>query len=139
MNVYKQLETIITYGVKDNPLPYKKGNSIRIGKLVIRESKTQGYIIFDCENNKQVDVVSSLRGALAMSILYMKDRDYKTVKVLDQKYFKHYNDAVFYKETIKKTSSESRKMLLEDRLDIAQCTIDSVSKSLEDIIFDNKR
>jgi hypothetical protein len=138
-NVYKQLEAIIYNGIKKTPLPFKKGNSIRIGKIVIRESKTQGYIIFDCENGLQIDVASSLRGAIAMSKLYLMNQDITKIKYLDRKYSKYYNDSIFYKASLKNASNESRKIVIEDRLDIAEDEMYSISQSLESIIFDNKR
>lgn len=137
--IYNQLETIIYNGIKKTPLPYKKGNSIRIGKVIIRESKTKGYILFDCEQNAQIDVADSLRGALAISKLYINNKTFKDIKQLDRRYSKYYNDSIFYRASIKKTTNEFRKSLLEDRLDIAEATMNTLSMSLEDIIFDNKR
>jgi len=138
-NNYKHLESIIYNGIKRNPLPIKRGNSIRIGKIIIRESNTKGYILFDSELNKQIDIAESLRGALAISKLYLNNKDYKSIKPLDMKYIKHYNDAIFYKSSIKNTTDEFRKNVIEQRLEIAEETMNVVSKSLEDIIFDNKR
>jgi hypothetical protein len=137
--VYKQLETIIYNGIKKTPLPFKKGNSIRIGKIVIRESKTQGYIIFDCENSMQVDIASSLRGAIAMSKLYLMNKDISKIKCLDRKYSKYYNDSIFYKASLKNANDQTRKIVIEDRLDIAEDEMYSISQSLESIIFDFKR
>ena len=34
-------------------IPHQKGNSIRIGKYVIRENKS-GFLIYDCEINKWI-------------------------------------------------------------------------------------
>lgn len=138
-NVYKQLESIIYNGIKKTPLPYKKGNSIRIGKVVIRESKRQGYILFDVDQGVQIDIADTLRGALAIAKLYLSNKDYKNIKYLDQKYSKHYNDSIFYKATLSKTDNQSRKIVIEDRLEIAEAAMDVASQSLEDIIFDNKR
>lgn len=137
--VYNQLETIIYNGIKKTPLPIKKGNSIRIGKIAIRESKTLGYILFDCEQHAQIDVADSLRGALAITKLYLKNKDFKEIKSLDRRYSKYYNDSIFYRASLKKTTSDSRKMLLENKLEIAEDTMYMLSRSLEDIIFDNKR
>lgn len=139
MNAYNQLQSIIENGIKNNPLPYRKGNSIRIGKIAIRESESHGYIIFDCELQQKVDIVGSLRGAIAVSKQYMQKQDYNYVKFLDKKYLKFLNDSIFYRATLAKTKDPMRKNVARDRLDIAEDEMLAVAKSLEDIIFDNKR
>jgi hypothetical protein len=139
MNAYKQLQSIIDNGIKNNPLPYRKGNSIRIGKIVIRESSTQGYIIFDSELSQKVAIAGSLRGAIAVAKKYMQNQDYQQAKFLDMRYVKYLNDSVFYKETVAKSKDPVRKFIAQDRLDIAEDEMLATSKSLEDIIFDNKR
>lgn len=138
-NIYKHLESVIYNGIKKNPLPIKKGNSIRIGKIIIRESNVRGYILFDSELNKQIDIADSLRGAIAMTKLYLSQKDFKSIKQLDRKYSKYYNDSIFYKASIKRTHSKTKRVILRNQLEVAQITMETVSKSLEDIIFDNKR
>ena len=60
---FNQLQSIIENGIKNNPLPIKKGNSIRIGKIAIRQSRA-GYLIFDVEDKMKIDQMLSLRGAI---------------------------------------------------------------------------
>lgn len=139
MNAYKQLQSIIDNGIKNNPLPYRKGNSIRIGKIVIRESKAQGYIIFDSDLSEKIAIAGSLRGAIAVAKKYLQNQDYQHAQFLDMRYVKYLNDSVFYKETLSKSKDPVRKLVAQDRLDIAEDEILAISKSLEDIIFDNKR
>lgn len=138
-NIVKQLESIIEYGIRSNPLPYKTGNSIRIGKIAIRHSQKHGYMIYDCECNRSVEVVSSLRGALAIAKSCADPLTIKTIKYLDRKYSKHYNDSVFYRASLNNTTDIFRKSVIQDRLELAEDTMTSIAKSLEDIIFDNKR
>jgi hypothetical protein len=137
-NIYKQLETIIEYGIRSNPLPYKNGNSIRIGKVVIRHSNKHGYIVYDCELNKPIETAHSLRGALAIAKLCDKQKNLSSIKTLDKKYSKYYNDSIFYRSSLKNANDDFRKNVIQDRLEIAEDQMMAVVKSLEDIIFDNK-
>ena len=134
---FSQLQSIIEKGIKNNPLPIKKGNSIRIGKTAIRASRC-GYLVFDVEEKVQVEQLLSLRGALAYTRLYNKDKDIKHVKSLDKQYNKFYNDAQFYQKTVDTTKEISRKLVAETRLEIAYDDLQQITKSLERIIFDNK-
>lgn len=138
-NVYKQLESIIEHGIRNNPLPFKKGNSIRVGKIAIRHSQSNGYVIIDCETNKSLTTALTLRGALALAKSYNKVTELKKIKFLDNKYYKNYNDCIFYKSSIANTSNQIRKAIIQDRLELAEDEMMAVAKSLEDIIFDNKR
>ena len=61
-----ELEAIINKGFEDYPFPYVKGNSIRIGKIVIRSSR-HGYLVYDTECNKQVVQTFSKASAIAIA------------------------------------------------------------------------
>lgn len=138
-NIYKQLETIIEHGIKNNPLPFKKGNSIRVGKIAVRQNRNNNYVVVDIENNKSVGTVLTLRGALALAKSYKKYNELAIIKTLDRKYFKNYNDCIFYKATLAITKDDFKKSIVKDRLEIAEDEMLAMAKSLEDIIFDNKR
>ena len=135
---FSQLQNIIEKGIKNNPLPIKKGNSIRIGKIAIRQSRL-GYLIFDVEYKRQIEVMESLRGAIAVSRLYMKNKDYSHVKNLDKQYNKHYMDSMFFRNTLDKTNDDFKKDITETRLEIAETAMYDVANTLERIIFDLKR
>lgn len=137
-NIYKQLENIIEYGIRSNPLPYKTGNSIRIGKIAVRHSSRHGYMVYDCELNRPIEVAQSLRGALAIAKTCDRPATLKDIKTLDRRYSKHYNDSVFYRSSLKNATDAFRKSVIQDRLDLAEDAMTAVAKSLEDIIFDNK-
>jgi hypothetical protein len=135
-NLAKTLEEIILAGLNNTPLPYKKGNSIRIGPIVIRQSKKQGYIIFDCENQKSIATTFSRVAALAIAKHYKNIHKHSTIKSIDSKIEKFYNDSLFYRNTISKTNDIIKKEITEDRLDLARAEIQSAQNLLEDIIFD---
>ena len=130
-----QLQDIIENGIRNNPMPYRKGNSIRIGAIVVRESKAHGYIIFDAEKNKQIATAYSLAASLAMAKLYMANKPIKNIQILDRKLTKHSNDCLFYKHILNTTSDQSRKNILYDRYYVAKDEIESAKHSLENIIF----
>lgn len=119
-NVVKELEEIIENGLETLPLPIVKGNSIRIGYMVIRKSKN-GYLVYDTKTNLQVARTFSKASAIAIAKCYPKSNSIlKTALELDNIIQKYYNDAVFYKNTIKKTSNEftreTRKIRLQDAI-----------------------
>ena len=49
----KELEEIVVSGLSQVPIPYEKGNSIRVKNIVIRKHKN-GYRIFDISTNKHI-------------------------------------------------------------------------------------
>ena len=61
-----ELEAIINKSFEDFPFPYVKGNSIRIGKMVIRKSK-HGYLVYNTELNKQAGHTFSKASAIALA------------------------------------------------------------------------
>jgi hypothetical protein len=130
-----QLQDIIEKGIRNNPMPYRKGNSIRIGKVIVRESKSHGHIIFDAEKNKQIATAYSLTASLAIAKLHLSDKPIKSIQELDRKLVKHSNDCLFYKHILNSTTDQSRKDIVYDRYYVAKDIIDSVKYSLENIIF----
>lgn len=135
-NLAKTLEEIILTGLNNTPLPYKKGNSIRIGPIVIRQSKQHGYIIFDCKNQTSIATTFSRVAALAIAKHYKNIHKHTTIKSIDNKIEKFYNDSLFYRNTISKTSDVIKKEITEDRLELAQAELQTAQSLLEDIIFD---
>jgi hypothetical protein len=137
-NLVKQLEDIVSAGLNTYPLPYKKGKSIRVGSIAIRHSKTHGYILFDVLARKQVDVTFSKVAALAYAKNY---KDYQTcskILDLDAKLQKHFNDSLFFKNTIETSIDDTRKCVAEARLDMSEAYLIEAHHTLEDIIFESQ-
>ena len=118
-NLAYELEKLITNGSRKYPMPYKKGNSIRLGKVVIR-AKQDGYILFDCEQSEQICMTDSKYGALAAA----------------KKYQKHKNDTAFYKHVMKNASTSLKKEIAGIRLDVSEAYQNNAVYDLETIIFD---
>ena len=105
----EQLESLLDDPYYMGKIPYKKGNSIRIGHYIIRKNKT-GYLIYDCVDNRKVDHFWSKSAALAYVKLDLDGKKLHTeIKRLDKTLEKNQIDAMFYKNTIKKATEEIRK------------------------------
>ena len=134
-SLIKDLEDIVN-SIDFSVIPYKKGNSIRIKKYVIRKSRT-GYNIYDCEHNKLVTKTNFKHSAVAIVRSLIKGKNVvNSLEILDKKLLKHYNDAIFYKDTIKKSKDPFIKETREIRLSIAVEETNIIKQHLEEIIFD---
>lgn len=133
--IIKELENIITNGLEQVVIPYKKGKSIRMKNYIIRES-TQGYRIFDCTENKPVAKTYFKTSAVAIVKNLIAGNDItKETLYLDMQLLKHYNDAIYFKNTIKTSNNrvliESRKA----RLDISLDKTRFIKEKLDNFIF----
>ena len=133
----EQLESLLDDPYYMGKIPYKKGNSIRIGHYIIRKNKT-GYLVYDCVDNKKVDHFWSKSAALAYVKLDVDGKKLHTeIKKLDKTLEKNQIDAMFYRNTIKKASEEIRKSSARVRLDIAEENAYNAKYRLIGLIFDN--
>jgi len=135
-NLAKKLQTLIEKGTAKHPLPLVKGNSIRIGKVVIRYSANKGYLLFDVQEKEQIGLLHSKVGALAAAKQYNQNNDIDVIQFLDKKYQKHDNDCMFHSYFLRNTKDSLRKDIVEMRLEISQAHKNETSKQLESYIFD---
>ena len=117
--ILNDLEEIVNRGLEDSAIPYAKGNSIRIKHIIIRES-SKGYLIYDAKENRQVTRTHFKTTAVAIAKNLAQGNDI-TDKIIqfDTVMLKHYNDAVFYKNSIKKCKDQMTREIRETRLDIS--------------------
>lgn len=135
-NIVEELEQIIEQGLESMPLPYKKGNSIRIGHMIVRYSKKAGYLVYDAKESKQLAKTFCKATALAIAKHMAVGRDIrKSLLELDQLVQKHYNDAVFYKHVIAKTDSEFVKETRSTRLQDAIYRTEMAKHKIDRYIF----
>jgi len=133
----EQLESLLDDPYYMGKIPYKKGNSIRVGHYIIRKNKT-GYLVYDCVDNRKVDHFWSKSAALAYVKLDLDGKKLHTeIKKLDKTLEKNQIDAMFYRNTIKKASEEIRKSSARVRLDIAEENAYNAKYRLIGLIFDN--
>jgi hypothetical protein len=131
----KELQHLIEDKLDPSMFPYQKGNSIRIGKIVVRDSK-KGFLIYDCQENKQVAITFSKTAALALAKSLSKGIN-RTQEVLslDQTIQKNYLDAMFFTNTLKTTKDDFKKDVVLTRLEIAKARTANAKSALDRIIF----
>jgi hypothetical protein len=134
----KELEEIVVHGLTQVPIPYEKGNSIRIKNVVIRKHKN-GYRIFDISNNKHIVTTFTKTAALAIGKTVAEhgsSNDINNIIALDNKVSKHYMDALFAKRTIEISKDTIRIEASEVRFDIATDKAWHSLAQIESYIFD---
>jgi hypothetical protein len=135
--IREELKSLIEEGVKNLPVPYAKGNSIRIGSMVVRSS-SHGHLVYDIEENKKIAHCFSKRAAIAIAKNIAEGRNkniVREVKTIDDMLSKHYNDALFFKHGLYTTKEASRKDILETRLDISMYKVDACKHQLDQFIY----
>ena len=133
----QQLEEIINAGLKALPIPYEKGNSIRIKNIIVRRH-SNGYRIFDCKTNKHIETVFTKTSgvAIAKNLAENMNFDIKHIISLDNDVSKHYNDAIFAKRTMNTAENEDTIATAEIKYDIAVERAWSYLDQIEKFIFD---
>jgi len=133
--VIQQLEDLVNDNVKDVILPYKKGNSIIIGKCIIRKT-VRGYYIFDKIQNKKIAETYCQASALAYGRTYNKNSEQaQEILEIDRMLEKHCNDSMFHQHTLDTTSNSVRADIAEMRLDISKSRAESTRQLLDRYIF----
>ena len=129
------LDEIVNRGLEDSAIPVAKGNSIRIKHIIIRKSP-KGYLIYDAKENRQVvrTYFKTTAVAIAKNLAQGNDITEKAME-FDFAMLKHYNDAVFYKHSIRKSTDPSKRQIREARLDIAIQESRRVRSLLDRFIF----
>jgi len=133
--ILKDLEDIIDQSVIDLDVPQVTPKSIRIKNCVIRKTKHGQYIVFDIKENKSVAVTNFKYTAIALVKNFIKKRSYKDILELDKDLLKHYNDALFYKNSIKNNKDNYYREVRQNRLDIAIQETSHIQKKLDKYIF----
>ena len=134
----KELEEIVVYGLSQVPIPYEKGNSIRVKNIVIRKHKN-GYRIFDISTNKHVVTTFTKTAALAIAKIVGESgnsNDIRDIIALDNKVCKNYMDALFAKRAIETSKDITRIEASEVKFDIATDKAWSSLAQIESYIFD---
>jgi hypothetical protein len=129
------LEEIVNRGLEDSAIPHARGNSIRIKHVIIRKSP-KGYLIYDAKENKQVVRTYFKTTAVAIAKNLAQGIDItETAMEFDDTMLKHYNDAIFYRNSIRNTSDASKREIRETRLDVAIQESQRVRSLLDRYIF----
>jgi hypothetical protein len=132
-----ELEEIITNNIVKYRFPEIKGNSIKIGTLLIRQSKKSGFVIIDTKNNKTIETTYSKIGAIAFSLAVLKKKSCKNILFYDSVIEKNANDSQFYYSVIKNTNEVDRKETLLNRFEESKNKINWARSALDDYILDD--
>jgi len=129
------LEEIVNRGLEDSAIPHQRGNSIRIKHIIIRKSP-KGYLIYDAKENRQIVRTAFKSSAIAIAKNLAQGNDI-TDKLMayDDAMLKHYNDAVFYKHSMKKSKDEASKQIRATRLDVSMQESYRLRSQLDRFIF----
>jgi hypothetical protein len=129
------LEEIVNRGLEDSAIPVARGNSIRIKHVIIRKSP-KGYLIYDAKENRQVvrTYFKTTAVAIAKNLAQGNDITEQAME-FDDAMLKHYNDAMFYKHSIRKTTDPFKREIREARLDIAILESQRLRSLLDRYIF----
>jgi hypothetical protein len=129
------LEEIVNRGLEDSAIPHQRGNSIRIKHVIIRKSP-KGYLIYDAKENRQVVRTYFKTTAVAIAKNLAQGIDItETAMEFDDTMLKHYNDAIFYRNSIRNTTDENKREIRETRLDVAIQESQRVRSLLDRYIF----
>ena len=129
------LEEIVNRGLEDSAIPVARGNSIRIKHIVVRKSP-KGYLIYDAKENRQVVRTYFKTTAVAIAKNLAQGIDItETAMEFDDTMLKHYNDAIFYRNSIRNTTDENKREIRETRLDVAIQESQRVRSLLDRYIF----
>jgi hypothetical protein len=132
-----ELEDLINKQLDTSYFPYVKGNSIRIGKFVVRENKKGLFLVYDTTENKQIanTFCKTSAVALAKTLLHGNAKDVKEIERLDGIIARNFNDAIFYKQTIKTSKEEIRKFVAVTRYDLASEKTKEAKELLDSYIY----
>ena len=134
----QELENLINNKIDTNILPYVKGKSIRIGHVIIRETKAQFFLVFDTKENKEIAKMFCKTSAVALARVVVKGLNHHAVdkiKSLDQVIAKNYTDAVFYKHTMKITKDNTKWDVAQVRYEIAASAVFDTKDKLDTFIY----
>lgn len=131
----KQLEDIVNRGISESYFPVVSKNSVRIKNMMVRKSK-KGYLVIDAKEGEQVAFTEFKSTALAIAKSKAKGIN-NTDKLLELEHqmAKHYYDAMFYENTINKTTDELVRSTRETRLDIALAETQRARQQIDYFIF----
>jgi hypothetical protein len=134
----KELENLINNKIDTSYFPYVKGKSIRIGHIIVRETRAKFFLVFDTKENKEIGKMFCKTSALALAKTMAKSKeeaDIKRIKQLDHTISKNFTDALFYKHTMKVTKDEIKRDVAEMRYEIAAEMLWDAKGKLDTFIY----
>lgn len=132
----KELESLLNSSIDPTLFPYAKGNSIRIGRYVVRSNKKGFHKVFSLDENKLIKETFCKTSAVALAKSLAKGLDCEnSIVSLDREIEKQYNDCLFYKNTIKVTKDDFKKEIALTRYDIARARTLQAKSHLDQYVY----
>lgn len=118
-------------------IPFEHKGKVHIQHTLVQPSK-RGYVIFDTAQKRKLAETFSKTGAIAAAKANnRKSQDeFRKIVGLDQMLQKHYMDAIFFKNTVRKTKDDFKRDLTQIRLDIALEKVNNLRSTLEKFVYD---
>jgi hypothetical protein len=131
----QKLKDLVDHSKLDPTMfPVKTGNRINIGSYSIKENDI-GYTVKSYKSNKIVAHTDTKAAALAVAKLMSKNKPIGEVLMLDKVASKYKTDCVFYKYTMKVTSSKEKWESTWIRYDIAKAKQESAIEKIKKFIL----
>lgn len=124
--------------IDPSDFPFVKGNTIHIGKTIVRPSRGR-FAVFDIKSNTMICKTFSKHSAVAIAKNYAKtDKIDNEIKRLDDQLNKHYNDCLFYMHTMNSSSNPVKADVAEMRYEISFDKSLDLKEKISKFIFDDK-
>ena len=131
-----EFEQLLLENLEKANFPCVRGNSIRIGAMIVRSNK-RGHLVYNTNGNVQVASMFSKAAAVALARTMADGKDHlKKIREIDDDIAKYYSEAIFYKHNLDRTTDEFRRCVLETRYDIAKAHTSEAKYRLDSYIFD---
>lgn len=134
-NFAKKLENLIDQNIEKIAFPVRNGRDILIKNYLIR-STAHGHVVIDINKKQQIAFTNFKKSAVAIAKTLSEGKN-KTTQVLklDNIILKNYNDAIFYKNTIKNSDDCIKKEIVRARLEVALEQTAQASQNLEHFVL----
>lgn len=134
-NLHKELELLFSESRHLELIPYVKGNSIRIGTVVVRRKKDK-FVVFDCKTNKLLGTLISKMAAIALAKSHIEgNNQIEYITKIDDEIGKHHRDSLFFRNVILKSNDELQKSVCEMRYEMSMNKISEFMAKLDSLIF----
>lgn len=134
----QELENLINNKIDMSLLPYVKGKSIRIGHVIIRETKARFFLVFDTKENKEIGKMFCKTSAVALARAVVTGLNHIAIdhiKRLDHVISKHFTDAIFYKHIMRVTKDDDKWDVAQIRYEIAASATQDAKDKLDTFIY----
>ena len=135
-NIVSDLESLLNIKLDPTLFPYVKGNSVRIGRYVVRSNKKGFHKVYDSQDNILIAETFCKSSAVALAKTLAKGNSSQQCIIdIDKRIQKWYNDCVFYKHTMNVTKDELKRDIVSVRYDIAKHKTSTARKELDKYIY----